>query len=393
MFVSGPPTILHADLDAFFASVEQRDDGRLLGLPVIVGGGVVLACSYEAKARGVRSGMGGRKARELCPDAIVVSPHFEAYVEASREVAAIFKRTAPVVERVSIDEAYLDVRGLEAICGTAALRRTVRGEVGLPISVGVASTKALAKIASGLAKPDGLLVVAPEEELAFLHPLPVERLWGVGPATARRLHAAGLKTVGDIARTGEEALMALLGPHGGRHFHAVAHNRVVRPVVTGRRRRSIGSQRALGMPGKRPDELDPVLAGLADRVTRRMRRAGHAGRTVVLRLRFDDFTRATRSRTLPRPTCATARVLATLRALLADARPVIASRTLTLVGVTVTNLETAFGQLVLPLHGADGAALDAALDEIRDRYGTHAVTRAALLDSRDTLATFLAPGE
>src|SRR4051812_22084857 len=254
MFVSGEATILHADLDAFYASVEQRDDPALRGKPVIVGPGVVMAASYEARACGVRSAMGGRKARKLCPDAIVVSPRFTAYVEASRAVFAIFEETAPVVEAISIDEAFLDVRGLERISGTGAaiartLRRTVREEVGLPISIGVATTKHLAKVASNEAKPDGLLVVSPGAELAFLHPLPVERLWGVGPATAARLREHGIVTVGQLAGLPVEVLIRVAGPAVGRRLHAVAHNRDPRRVRAGRGRRSIGSPSA---PGPRP---------------------------------------------------------------------------------------------------------------------------------------------
>jgi DNA polymerase-4 len=398
VFVADHATILHADLDAFYASVEQRDDPRLLGRPTIVGGGVVLAASYEARAFGVRSAMGGREARRLCPQATVVRPRWEAYVEASKAVVAIFEDTAPVVERISIDEAFLDVRGLEAIGGTPeqiarALRRRVRTEVGLPISVGVATTKALAKLASNAAKPDGLLVVASEEELAFLHPLPVRALSGVGPATAARLHARGLRTVGDLARAGEAQLIASLGRAGGRHLHAVSHNRDVRPVRRGRGRRSFGSQRALGWPGTPADELDTVLAALTDRVTRRMRTSGKMGRTVVLRVRFEDATRATRSRSLHRPTSATAPVLATARALLLAAHPVIAGRALTLVGITVANIERDSGQLVLPLDGRDRWALDAALDDIRDRFGTGAVTRASLATAGEELEAWLQPGE
>src|SRR5947209_1951088 len=292
MFVRGA-TILHADLDAFFASVEQRDDPRLRGRPVIVGGGVVLAASYEAKAYGVRTAMSGTLARRLCPDAVVVGPRMSAYSEASKAVYRVFEDAAPLVEGLSIDEAFLDVRGLERITGTPVeiaqrLRRNVLERVGLPITVGVARTKFLAKVASGVAKPNGLLVVPPDRELAFLHPLPVERLWGVGSVTAQKLHARGITTVGEVARLGEATLVALLGRAGGRHLHALAHNRDPRPVQPGRRRGSIGSQRALGRSPKSVAEIDASLIGLVDRVTRRLRAAGRAGRTVVLRLRFAD---------------------------------------------------------------------------------------------------------
>jgi DNA polymerase-4 len=240
-------TILHADLDSFYASVEQRDDPRLRGQPVIVGGGVVLAASYEAKAHGIRTAMGGAQARRLCPRAIVVPPRMWAYSEASKAVFEVFHDTSPFVEGISIDEAFLDVRGMERIAGTPVeiavrLRNDVRARVGLPITVGVARTKFLAKVASAVAKPDGLLVVPPGHELAFLHPLPVERLWGVGAVTARKLHEHELVTVADVARLDEGTLVALLGRASGRHLHALAHNRDARPVQARRRRRSIGAR-------------------------------------------------------------------------------------------------------------------------------------------------------
>ena len=278
VFVPAAATILHADLDAFYASVEQRDDPRLRGRPVIVGAGVVLAASYEARASGVRSAMGGRRARRLCPEALVVPPRWSAYVEASKAVFGVFERTSPLVEGLSIDEAFLDARGLERIQGSpeeiaVALRREVRDRVGLPITVGVATTKFLAKVASAVAKPDGLLVVPAGGERAFLEPLPVEALWGVGPATAARLRARGLARVGDVARLGEEGLVAILGVAAGRHLHHLAHNRDPRPVRAGRRRRSVGSQCALNFASRPPGEIDRTLVALVDRVTRRMRRS------------------------------------------------------------------------------------------------------------------------
>ncbi len=397
MFVSGGATILHADLDAFYASVEQRDDPRLRGRPVIVGAGVVLAASYEAKAFGVRTAMGGAYARRLCPRAVVVPPRMSAYAEASRAVFRVFDDTSPLVEGLSIDEAFLDVRGMERIAGTpveiaARLRRDVRERVGLPITVGVARTKFLAKVASGVAKPDGLLVVPPDGELAFLHPLPIERLWGVGPATAKKLHERRISTVGEVARLDESMLVAMLGRASGRHLHALAHNRDPRPVVVGRRRRSIGSQCALGRSRKTPEAVDAVLVSLVDRVTRRMRLAGRVGRTVVLRLRFGDFSRATRSHTLARPTAHTQTILSTARWLLAGATPEIERRGLTLVGVAVANLDDDGAlQLVLPLDRFSGSALDAALDEVRRRFGSTAITRAVLLGREQGFTVPLLP--
>jgi DNA polymerase IV len=378
-------TILHADLDAFYASVEQRDDPRLRGRPVIVGGGVVLAASYEAKAFGVRTAMGGAQARRLCPRAVVVPPRISAYVEASRAVFAVFDDTTPLVEGLSIDEAFLDVGGLRRVSGTPVeiaveLRRAVLERVGLNITVGVARTKFLAKVASGVAKPDGLLVVPPDEELAFLHPLPIERLWGVGPVTSSKLRARGITTVAEVARLPEEALVGMLGAGVGRHLHALASNRDPRPVQVGRRRRSIGSQHALGRRRRSRADVDAVVIGIVDRVTRRMRAAHRVGRTVVLRLRFDDFTRATRSHTLPRATAHTPTILATVQELLRAAAPLIERQGLTLVGVAVGNLDDDRAvQLALPFDRTAGAALDAVLDDVRERFGSQAVTRAVLL--------------
>jgi DNA polymerase-4 len=384
MFVhAADATILHADLDSFFASVEQRDDPSLKGRPVIVGAGVVLAASYEAKACGVHSAMGGRQARRLCPDAIVVSPRMDAYLEASKAVFAVFDDTTPLVEGLSVDEAFLDVRGLQRISGAPVdiavrLRHRILEQVGLPITVGIARTKFLAKVASGVAKPDGLLVVPPDRELAFLHPLPIEALWGVGKVTSAKLRAQGITTVEQVAELGETALVGMLGKASGRHIHALAHNRDPRRVVVGRRRRSIGSQRAIGRGPWTFEHLDATVVAIADRLGRRLRTAQRVFRTVVLRLRFDDFSRATRSHTLPEGTMRTGAILITARGLLAEAMPEIRRRGVTLVGLTLTNLENAHAiQLVLPLDRR--RALDAALDDVKERYGTAAITRAVLL--------------
>jgi DNA polymerase IV len=397
MFVAKEATILHADVDAFFAAVEQRDDPDLRGQPVIVGAWVVLAASYEAKAHGVRTAMSVARARRLCPRAIVVEPRMSAYAEASKAVYRVFDDTTPLVEGLSIDEAFLDVRGLRRLSGTPTevaerLRCAVRERVGLPITVGIARTKFLAKVASGVAKPDGLLMVPPGGELAFLHPLPVERIWGVGPVTASKLRAVGLTTVGEVAQLSEASLIALLGRASGRHLHALAHNRDRRPVQVRRRRRSVGAQRALGRSPRSLDDVDAALVALVDRVTRRIRAAGRVGRTVVLRLRFADFSRATRSHTLPHATANTETILITARGLLAIAVPMIERRGITLVGVAVSNLEDgrAF-QLALAIDRHSSDALDAAIDEVRQRFGSTALTRAVLLGRSQGLTMPLLP--
>jgi DNA polymerase IV len=387
--VSSDATILHADVDAFYASVEQRDDPRLRGRPVIVGAGVVLAASYEAKAHGVRTAMGGRQAKRLCPHAVVVRPRMSAYAEASKALLEVFDDASPVVEALSIDEAFLDVRGMQRIAGSPTeiamrLRRKVRERVGLPITVGVARTKFLAKVASGIAKPDGLLAVPPDRELAFLHRLPVEKLWGVGDRTAEKLHNRGITTVGQVARLEEGALVAMLGLASGRQLHALAHNRDPRRVTVGRRRGSVGSQCALGQRRRSADEVDAVLVGIVDRVTRRLRKAGRIGRTVVLRLRFNDFSRVTRSHTLPWPTAETQTILTTARWLLLTASPLVDRKGLTLVGIAVANLENDRPlQIPLPIDPRGDGELDLAIDRIRERYGSKAITRGVLL-GRDT---------
>ncbi|HEX6845124.1 MAG TPA: DNA polymerase IV [Actinomycetota bacterium] len=378
-------TILHADADSFYASVEQRDDPSLRGRPVIVGAGVVLAASYEAKAFGVRTPMPGSQARRLCPDAVVVRPRMEAYSEASKAMFEVFRDTTPFVEGLSIDEAFLDVGGLARISGTpleiaTTLRAAVRERVGIAVTVGIARTKFLAKVASRVAKPDGLLLVPPEEELAFLHPLPVELLWGVGPVTAGKLHAQGITTVAEVAALGESALVRILGAASGRHLHALALNRDPRRVTPGRRRRSIGTQRALGRRPRSFEQLDTDLVALADRLTRRLRSGHRVCRTVTLRLRFGDFTRATRSHTFPEATAETAVVLATARELLAAASPLIRQRGITLIGLTFGNLQNDGAiQLALPFDRHAPEALDAALDDVKERFGTKAVGRAVLL--------------
>jgi DNA polymerase IV len=389
MFVRSEASILHADLDSFYASVEQRDDPTLRDRPVIVGGGVVLAASYEAKAYGVRTAMGGAQARRLCPHAVVVPPRMTAYSRASDDVFEVFRNCTPIVEAMSVDEAFLDVGGLGRVSGTpveiaARLRADVRDKVGLPITVGIARTKFLAKVASQEAKPDGLLLVPPGQELTFLHPLPVRRLWGVGAKTADRLHAHGIEIVADVAQLSESTLASLLGAAMGRQLYALSRNIDRRRVTTGVRRRSVGAQRALGRAGNRmsPVEVDAVVVNLIDRITARMRAAGRTGRTVVLRLRFDDFSRATRSRTLPWATSSTQPILAAARRLVGSAAPLIAQRGLTLVGFAVSGIDRSGAQqLMLPFSEGSRAweDIDEAVDRVRRRYGKSALTRGVLV--------------
>ena len=383
--MSAEATVLHADLDSFYASVEQRDAPELRGRPVIVGSWVVLAASYEAKRSGVQGGMGGGEARRRCPDAVFVEARMSAYSEASRAVFEIFERTSPLVEPLSIDEAFLDTRGMGEVFGTPEqiarkLRQDVRREVGLPITVGVAATKFLAKVASAVAKPDGLLVVPPGRELAFLHPLPVERLWGVGPVTSTKLREHGLTTVADVAARAEGELVELLGRAAGRHLHALAHNRDPRRV-RGRRRRTMGAQRALGRRGPKTEEaIDASLVALVDRLARRLRAARRVCRTVTLRLRFGDYSRASRSKTLAEATAQTQVILATVRGLVRDATPLIERNGLTLVGVALGNLaDDDAVQLALPLGEHRAMALDTAVDGLKERFGADVVTRAVLL--------------
>ncbi len=380
-------TILHADLDAFYASVEQRDNPALRGKPVVVGGGVILAASYEAKRFGVKTAMSERKAKELCPHAIVVNPRFSAYTEASRAVFAVFDDTSPIVEGLSIDEAFIDVGGLAKIAGSperiaAWLRAEVQDRVGLNITVGVARTKFLAKVASAVAKPDGLLVVEPDKETEFLYPLPVRALWGVGKVTAEKLNNCGLLTVGDVAKVQPGTLTSILGKASGRHLYALAHHQDPRRVETGKRRGSVGSQQALGRSKKTPDELESLLLGIADRVMRRLRSGHRIGRTVVLRMRYDDFTRATRSRSLRWPTGMTEPVAAVALSLLREAQPTIEAKGgLTLIGMSIANLsDDKVVQLTFPLAELrQKGELDHALDDLRDRFGNKAITRASLL--------------
>ena len=383
-----PATILHADLDAFYASVEQRDDPSLRGIPMMVGGGVVLSASYEARRVGVRTAMSSGQARRLCPTIVEVPPRMDAYSQASADVFDIFRDTTPEVEGLSIDEAFLDVTGLHRLVGPGRvvaerLRARVLDEVGLPISVGCATTKFLAKVASTVSKPDGLLVVEPGTELEFLHPLPVERLWGVGPVTAEKLRAKGIRTVGDVAEIDPDRLAALIGRGAGHHLHSLSSNRDPRRIETNRRRRSIGSQRSF--PRGRLDraESEAVLLEVVDRVAQRLRAADRVTRTVVVRFRYGDFASGTRSHTFPQATASTDPILQAARRLLSDHWEICERRGLTRIGLSLTNLSDASAvQLALPFD-APPDELDGAVDAIRDRFGNNAIDRARLLGRAD----------
>jgi DNA polymerase-4 len=381
----GDPTILHADLDAFYASVEQMLNPTLKGRPVLVGGGIVLAASYEARAHGVRSPMPTRDALRLCPDAVVVHGHFEQYMDLSAQVMAVLEDASPVIEQISIDEAFIDVRGSTHLLGTPSaiarhIRARVADEVGLPISIGIASTKFLAKIASARAKPNGLVVVPHGAELDFLHPLPVEAMWGVGRVTAAHLHRYGITTIGDLASVPSRAFATTLGPGASGALHALSWNRDPRVVRGGRRAGSIGSQQALGRGLTEPEELAVVVLGLADRIGRRARKKGRSGATLTVRIRFPGPRLLTRSHTLPSPTSSTA-ALAELGDVLLRRAVEGESEPVTLVGMSLSNLTTDdYLQLELEVDPGDvlragstmdlkRRALDASVDEIRERFG------------------------
>ncbi len=385
-------TILHADLDAFYASVEQLLDPSLRGRPIAVGGGVVLAASYEAKAFGVRSGMQGRQARELCPQLIFVRGHFKDYQRLGDAAIKVIGDFTPLVERISIDEAFADVAGCTHLFGApaeiaAAIRQRVRTELGLPISVGVARTKHLAKIASQVAKPDGLVVVDPDTELEFLHELAVELMWGVGPVAKARLAEIGVLTIGQLAKTPGWSLERLLGPAAGEKLAALAWNRDPRQLKPHRRARSAGAQSAIGRKPAEQQVIRPTLLHLADRIAARLRAKSRPGRTVTVRVRFGDLNSVTRSVTLRAPISATV-MLAKLAeelvcAVLADHPD---EKIISLLAISVSHLEESWDlELELPLGLEDEArrpgsrlgmarwTADCAVDKIRDRFGWDAI--------------------
>lgn len=380
------PTILHADLDAFYASVEQLLDPSLKGVPVLVGGGIVVAASYEARAFGVRAPMSTRDALKLCPDAVVVNGHFERYLELSDQVMAILDDATPIVEQISVDEAFLDVSGTTHLLGQPShiartIRRRVRDEVGLPISIGLASTKFLSKIASARAKPDGMVVVARGTELDFLHPLPVEALWGVGKVTAARLHALGISTIGELSEISSSAMGPRLGQAAARTLGALSWNRDPRPVRGGRRAGSVGSQHALGPGLMDLDEMAVVVLGLADRVGRRLRAKGRTGSTLTVRVRFPGPRSVSRSHTLPTPTGSTSALSNLGMTLLESALCDSPGERVTLIGLSMSNLTTdAHLQLELDLGDGDElragseralkrSSLEGKVDEIREKFG------------------------
>lgn len=400
-FCSDAATILHADLDAFYASVEQLLDPRLRGRPIAVGGGVVLAASYEARAFGVRSGMPGRRARQLCPNLTFVAGHFSEYQRLGDAAIGMLGDFTPAIERISIDEAFADVAGCTHLFGSPEeiarrIRARVRDELGLPMSIGVARTKHLAKIGSQVAKPDGLVVVDPAKELEFLHELPVGLMWGVGPATEARLAKAGITTIGQLAKSSPESVERLLGHAAGRKLTALAWNRDPRQIETGRRAISAGAQSALGRQPATERVYKPVLHHLADRIGPRLRAKSLAGRTITVRVRFADLRSVTRARTLDGPISAT-RAIAEIaedlvRGVLAD-HP--GEKTISLLAISVSHLETHPAlQLELPLglpdegcrpgtkKGIARARADRAIDVIRKRFGGDAVDYASV--SRDT---------
>lgn len=384
-------TILHADLDAFFASVEQRDNPALAGRPVAVGSGVITAASYEAKARGVDPPTNRARALAACPDLTIVPLRSEAYSEASRAVFDVFERHSPLVEGISIDEAFLDVGGMEHMGGTPreigrALRRDVRESVGLAVTVGIASAKFIAKIASGFAKPDGLLVVEPGRELEFLHPLDIERLWGVGRVTSEKLRARGIHTIGDIAGYGQDRLEPVIGVAAAAKFTDLANGRDPRSVRPRQARKSIGAQRALPNRRYSAEELDQHLSWLVEKAAPRLRRSGRSPRTVVLGLRLGDFSRISRSFTMPRPSSSTEELLAALRALLTAELTTIQEQGLTLIGVSFANLEDG-AQLELDFSerakDRGNQRIDQTLDEVRERFGKDAIKRGALIEHEE----------
>ena len=397
MDTGAQPTMLHADLDAFYASVEQLLDPSLRGKPIAVGGGVVLAASYEARAFGVSGGMSGRRARQLCPSLQFVGGHFNDYQRLGDQVIKVFRDFTPLVERISIDEAFLDVSGAIKLFGSpigiaATIRRRVRAEVGLPISIGLAGTKHLAKIASQVAKPDGMVVVPIGQEREFLDPLPVGLIWGVGPVVRARLAEAGIRTIGELAATPSPYLRHLLGDAAGNKLASLATNIDPRRVESGRTASSVGAQAALGLQAVTPELVRATLGYLADRVGGRLRAAGRAGRTITVRVRFRDLRVVTRSLTIPGGISATTTLTdVAVELALAALADHVAEQHITLLAISVSQLiDQSVLQLELPLglddkHRAGtpaGAArwvADRSVDLIRTRFGRESIGYAGVM--------------
>jgi DNA polymerase IV len=391
-------TILHVDLDAFYASVEVLDNPALRGKPVLVGGtgprGVVAAASYEARRFGCHSAMPMGRARRLCPQAVVLPPRFDVYEAKSKAVHEVFAAFTPVIEPIALDEAFLDVSGASRLLGTgaeigAAIRARILAEVGLTASVGVAANKLLAKLASDDAKPDGMLVVEPGSELAFLHPHPVGRLWGVGPATLGRLERFGVETIGHLAALPEATLIDALGRAHGHQLHELACGNDERPVEPGRETKSIGQEETFPRDVADREALRREILRMAERVGTRLRDHGLAGRTVTLKVRFPDFRTITRSATLPEPFSVSAEITRLALGLL---EKVDTAGGIRLLGVTVSNLtmgvaqqESLFGDGGTPAAPEVGAPMQSAIDAVRARFGSDAVGSAALIAPGDRL--------
>jgi DNA polymerase-4 len=389
------PSILHVDLDAFYASVEQLADPSLRGRPVIVGGlgrrGVVAASSYEARAFGVHSAMPTGQARRLCPHGVFLAPRFDEYERVSRQVHEVFRSFTPLIEPIALDEAFLDVIGARRLFGAGPeigeqVRERIRTETGLTASVGAATTKLLAKLASDLAKPDGMLVVEPGGELEFLHPLPVERLWGVGPKTLARLRGFGVTTIGDLAAVPADTLVRALGNAAGQHLHDLAWNRDERAVEPDRELKSIGQEETFSHDLVDRDALHREALRLGERVGTRLREHGLAGRTITLKVRFADFRTITRSSTLPEATELSSDIVRVATGLLASINP---GHGIRLLGVSVRNLTDATAvQRALPFGGDEASdargEVERAVDDLRRRFGDDVVGSAALLDREGT---------
>ncbi len=393
-------SILHVDLDAFYASVEQLENPKLRNSPVVVGGigtrGVVCAASYEARKFGVRSAMPTAQARKLCPQGTFLVPRMGLYGEFSQRVMAILRDTTPLVEQLSVDEAFLDVASVHRLLGDpeevgAHLRERVLSEIGLSLSVGIATTKFLAKVASDQAKPNGLLVVHAGGELAFLHPLPIRVLWGVGPKNAEKLQRIGVKTVGDVARVGIAPLVAAVGKAVGTHLFDLANNRDPRPIVTDREAKSIGHEETFGEDIRTRPEIERELFRLIDSVGSRIRKAGLSARTVTLKARYSDFQTVTRSHTLDSGTAVSGVIARTVFALLDQ---VDHERGLRLVGVHCSNFDDGSGAIQGTLAFGDAnelqnsiderrAEVDRVVDDVRRRFGKDAVQPAARIGMND----------